>query len=56
MSNRQHIPRTMKAAFGPYAKLDVGSKPKFPKQHYILTLAVLVVYATWMYVMLVGRG
>ena len=53
MSNRQHIPRTMKEAFGPYAQLN-SDKPKFSKQHYILPLAILVVYATWMYVMLVG--
>jgi hypothetical protein len=54
MSNKQFVPRTMKAAFGPYAKLDVEDKPKFPKQHYILPLAILVVYVAWMYVMLVG--
>jgi hypothetical protein len=53
MSNKQFVPRTMKSAFGPYAKLHV-EKPKFPKQHYILPLAIVVVYAAWMYVMLAG--
>jgi hypothetical protein len=43
----------MKSAFGPYAKLHV-EKPKFSAVNYILPLAVLVVYAVWMYVMIAG--
>jgi hypothetical protein len=53
MSNKQFVPRTMKSAFGPYAKLHV-EKSKFSAANYILPLAVLVVYAVWLYVMLAG--
>lgn len=50
MSNKQFVPRTMKSAFGPYAKLHV-EKPKFNAVNYVPPLAVL---AVWLYVMLAG--